>query len=148
MAKAAIGATVIYCGHRGTFIADIYEVGNVNVVHASREVTPENLERDGMEGPAGATHHLLDFPTAGFWKPRHGVFVVPKEQVKELNAEPQPETEKGGVPDCSEPAGLHRLKRLVPPEPSDTPSRPFRYRCVTCQKRFKILSGVLLRDEA
>ena len=81
MAKPAMGARVLYCGHRGTFIADIWELGNVNIVHASREVSGENLDRDGVEA---ATHHLTDFPKAGFWKPRLGVFVVPKDQVKEI----------------------------------------------------------------
>ena len=35
MATAAIGALVRFCGHQGTIIADIYEIGNTNVIHAS-----------------------------------------------------------------------------------------------------------------
>ncbi len=82
MSKAAMGAIVQYCGHRGTFIADIWEVGDVNIVHASREVTPDNLHR--YEEFGAATHLLVDFPKAGFWKPKLGVFAVPKEQVTKL----------------------------------------------------------------
>lgn len=82
MAKPAMGARVMYCGHRGMFIADIWRIGNVNIVHASQEVTPGNLERSNLDS---ATHHLSDFPKAGFWNPRLGVFVVPEDQVTELN---------------------------------------------------------------
>lgn len=83
MSKSAMGAVVQYCGHEGTFIADIYEIGDVNVVHASREVSGNNLERDSLSFD-NATHHLSDFPKAGFWKPRIGVFVVPSRQLTEL----------------------------------------------------------------
>ena len=79
MAKAAIGALVLYCGHAGAFIADIYVAGNTNVVRANGAVRPSELDRQGKP-----THHLVDFPTAGFWRPDLGVFVVPKGQVKEL----------------------------------------------------------------
>ena len=78
MSKAAMGAVVQYCGHNGTFIADIFRIGDVNVVHASQPVTMENLRRPAL----GPTHHLVDFPTAGFWEPSKGVFVVPHEQVR------------------------------------------------------------------
>ncbi len=81
MSKPFMGAIVQFCGHRGTFIADIWEVGDANIVHASREVNGDTLERDNYNE---ATHHLADFPKAGFWKPRIGVFVVPKDQVTEL----------------------------------------------------------------
>lgn len=81
MAKAAIGANVIFGGHNGHFIADIFVVGNCNVVRASREVTPDNLDRTMMHN---ATHHLSDYPASGFWRPDLGVFVVPKSQVTEL----------------------------------------------------------------
>jgi hypothetical protein len=63
-------------------MADIYAVGSANVVRAAGPVTMENLERRDVE--AVATHHLTDFPTAGFWRLDLGVFVVPKAQVKEL----------------------------------------------------------------
>lgn len=79
MAKATVGALVRYCGHNGSFIADIYEVGNVNVVRANGRVGPDMLDRESEP-----THHLRDMPTAGFWKPEIGVFVVPKAQVREL----------------------------------------------------------------
>jgi len=78
MSEAAMGALVQYCGHDGCFIADIFEVAGANVVRASRPITPDNLLRPADE----ATHHLLDMPTAGFWRPDLGVFVVPKDQVK------------------------------------------------------------------
>ena len=81
MAKACMGAIVQYCGHDGCFLADIWEVGNANVVHAAhRPINMANLTR-----PAGkCTHHLVDWPKPGFWKPMHGIFVVPAAQVKEL----------------------------------------------------------------
>lgn len=79
MAKSCIGAWIRYCGHNGCFIADIYEIGNVNVVNAGAPVLPEHLERE-----LPATHHMVDFPVAGFWKPLKGIFVIPQEQVKEL----------------------------------------------------------------
>lgn len=82
MAKAKMGAVVSYCGHNGNFIADIWQVGNTNVVRASQEVTGANLIRDDRFGKA--THHLSDFPKPGFWRPDLGVFVVPQKQVKEL----------------------------------------------------------------
>jgi hypothetical protein len=82
MSKSAMGANVMYCGHNGYFIADIYDLGEVNVVHARREVNPDTIMRYKEFGEP--THHLSDFPKAGFWKPRMGVFVVPKSQVKEL----------------------------------------------------------------
>lgn len=88
MAKPAIGAKVMFCGHNGWFLADIWKVGNVNVVRAA--VHPETpyafqcgLER---ESPEEATHQLVDFPEAGFWRPDLGVFVVPEAQVTEINA--------------------------------------------------------------
>jgi hypothetical protein len=56
MSKPAIGAVVQYCGHKATFIADIFEIEGVNVVRAN--FTPKR-----------------DLPSA---------FVVPKKQVKEL----------------------------------------------------------------
>lgn len=46
------------------------------------------IKLDKIIRPAqGVTHHLSDFPSAGFWKPELGVFVVPQEQVKEINEE-------------------------------------------------------------
>ena len=80
MSKAKMGAKVQYCGHDGTFIADVFLVAGVNVVRANGPVTSGNLARPAK----GATHHLMDFPEAGFWRPDIGVFVVPKNQVEEL----------------------------------------------------------------
>ena len=79
MAKPAMGAMVKYCGHEGSFVADIFKIDNMNVVRANGPVTPANLYR-GLE----CTHHLVDFPKAGFWCPERGVFVVPAKQVREL----------------------------------------------------------------
>ena len=80
MSKAKMGTIVQYCGHDGFFVADIFKVGNVNVVKANGPVTPDSIRRPAQN----ATHHLVDFPSAGFWRPDIGVFVVPKAQVKEL----------------------------------------------------------------
>jgi hypothetical protein len=75
-----MGALVQFCGHDGYFVADIHRVGNVNVVKANGAVTPGNITRPAK----GATHHMVDMPTAGYWNPKIGVFVVPEEQVTEL----------------------------------------------------------------
>jgi hypothetical protein len=80
MSKAAMGALVQFCGHDGYFLADIFVVAGANVVRASHKVTAGNITRPAT----GATHHLTDFPTAGFWRPELGVFVVPQDQVREL----------------------------------------------------------------
>jgi hypothetical protein len=76
------GAIVQYCGHDGCFVADIYEVAGAYAVYANGPVTPANIVRDGRLGRP--TYHLLDFPTAGCWKPERGIFVVPKEQCKPI----------------------------------------------------------------
>jgi hypothetical protein len=79
----AVGALVRYCGHRGVFVADIILVGNAAVIRASGPVTGETLTRGDWEYD-NATHHLFDFPTAGYWNPQLGVFVVPAKQVRVL----------------------------------------------------------------
>lgn len=81
MAKSFMGAKVVYCGHNGWFTADIFEVAGANVVHAPVPLDLSKLVRGRADE---ATHHLSDFPSAGVWKPNHGFFVVPSEQVKEL----------------------------------------------------------------
>ena len=81
MAKPKSAAYVLYCGHAGFFLADIWKVGNVNVVRANGPVTPSNIIRKNI---GRATHSLEDFPETGFWKPDLGVFVVPEKQVVEL----------------------------------------------------------------
>lgn len=83
MAKGKVGALVRYCGHPGTFVADIIEVAGANVVRPEGPVTMQNLDRD-PEAYEQATHHMVDWPVGGFWRPELGVFVVPKGQVKEL----------------------------------------------------------------
>lgn len=82
MSSAKMGATVLYCGHAGTFVADIFDVAGANVVRANGRVTADNLNRANPD--ERATHHLIDFPQAGFWRPDIGVFVVPRDQVLEL----------------------------------------------------------------
>ena len=75
----AIGAKVMYCGHDGWFIADIILVGDVAVVRGpDRGVAADKLVRGRNDE---ATHHLVDFPVAGAWMPKRGVFVVPQKQV-------------------------------------------------------------------
>jgi hypothetical protein len=81
VAKAKSGALVLYCGHEACFVADIHVVGNTNVVRANGPVTMSNVDRVAYPK---ATHHLMDWPTGGFWRPDLGVFVVPQSQVKEL----------------------------------------------------------------
>lgn len=78
--KSAVGARVMYCGHNGWFIADIIQVAGACVVRAAQPVDGGMLVRDRSDE---ATHHLADFPTAGYWNPQIGVFVVPSDQVTE-----------------------------------------------------------------
>jgi hypothetical protein len=77
-----VGANVIFCGHAGYFVADVLKLEGVAVVHASAPVTPAGLFRHEELGRA--THRVVDFPVAGFWKPRAGVFVVPIAQFTEV----------------------------------------------------------------
>lgn len=81
MAKAAMGAAVMFCGHDGWFVADIFEIKGVNVVKANGPVKIDKLVRGHNDK---ATHHLMDFPVAGAWMQDRGVFVVPAAQVTEL----------------------------------------------------------------
>ena len=83
MSDSRMGAIVQYCGHDGHFIADIYKIGNTNVINASQPVTMNNLRRPAR----GCTHHISDFPTSGFWQPRKGLFVIPEEQCIEIEPE-------------------------------------------------------------
>lgn len=81
MSASQMGARVLYCGHKGWFVADIFRVGTANVIRANGPVKPETIERVSLEL---ATHHLSDFPEAGFWRPDLGIFVVPEKQVQTL----------------------------------------------------------------
>lgn len=81
MSKSCMGAKVMYCGHNGWFIADIFLVGNVNVIKANGPITAEGLVRGQC---CEATHHVIDFPKAGCWAKERGILVVPAKQVKEL----------------------------------------------------------------
>lgn len=80
MSESAMGARVLYCGHDGYFMADIFLIAGANVVKATGKVTPDNIIRPGRE----ATHHLSDFPQARCWSPERGIFVVPASQVRIL----------------------------------------------------------------
>lgn len=73
------GAIVQYCGHDATFIADVITVADAVVIRANGPVE-KNLQRPAKN----PTHHLVDFPAAGYWNPQLGVFVVPKSQVRVL----------------------------------------------------------------
>lgn len=73
--KGRVGA-IVQCGHDATFVADVIEVGGACVVIANGAMD-KVLERPA----SGATHRLADFPVAGYWNPRTGVFVVPSDQV-------------------------------------------------------------------
>lgn len=75
-----MAAKVRYCGHDGWFLADIYLVEGANVVRATGPVSGDNITRPAKE----ATHHLVDFPQGGFWRPDLGVFVVPQSQVRKI----------------------------------------------------------------
>jgi hypothetical protein len=81
MSKAYMGAIVQYCGHDATFVADIFQIGNVNVVKAGNE---KHIDKQLRRPAKNATHSLSDFPSPGCWMPQRGVFVVPEKQVKEL----------------------------------------------------------------
>jgi hypothetical protein len=81
--QGAVGAVVRYCGHKGTFMADIILVAGAAVVRAGGPVTGETLNRN-VESYEAATHHLVDFPQAGYWNAQLGVFVVPATQVRPL----------------------------------------------------------------
>ena len=78
--KSGVGVHVRYCGHDASFIADVIEVGPAVVVVAAGPVNkPGVLTRPARRD---ATHLLVDFPTAGYWSPDEGVFVVPNAQVR------------------------------------------------------------------
>lgn len=80
MAKARVGAKVMFCNHDGWFIADVHRIGNVNLVKAAQPVKAENIVRGRN---SEATHHLSD-GRGGYWKPLQGIFVVPASAVREL----------------------------------------------------------------
>jgi hypothetical protein len=82
--KTTMGAMILYCGHNGAFIADITEIEGATVVRPNGPIDLAKLDRS-VTSVRRATHHLTDSPTAGFWRPDLGVFVVPSAQVKALN---------------------------------------------------------------
>ena len=84
MSESKMGAIVQYGGHDASFVADIFRIGNVNVVQANGPITEELLTRPA--DPA-CTHHVGDFPECGYWRPNRGVFVVPEKQCVALKPE-------------------------------------------------------------
>lgn len=93
MSVGGAGLTVRYCGHDGTFVADVYEVAGAVVVRAGGPVSAETIRRPAR----GYTRHLLDFPKAGFWRPELGVFVVPADQLRVCEPMPQDVAVPGAV---------------------------------------------------
>lgn len=85
MSAPQSGAKVQFCGHKGWFVADIYRVECVNVIRATGPVSPDNLIREDMDS---VTHHMVDHPNGGFWRPDLGVFVVPVTQVRRVKTGP------------------------------------------------------------
>jgi len=86
--KVILGAVVQYCGHNGSFVADIYIVEGVTAtVVANGPVTPENLLRNDS---CVATHHLTSSPDTGCWKPNRGFFSVPVTQLSDLAFKQEP----------------------------------------------------------
>lgn len=82
MAKAAMGAVVMYCGHEAYFVADIFEIAGANVVRANGKIDIGKCIKERRNLEHGfPTHHVSDFPQPGFWRPDLGIFVVPSEQV-------------------------------------------------------------------
>jgi hypothetical protein len=75
--KSKCGAMVRYCGHDAMFVADVFEIAGACVVVASAAID-KCLIRPATDE---ATHHLIDWPKAGYWNPRAGIFVVPSDQV-------------------------------------------------------------------
>lgn len=82
--KNVCGVSVRYCGHKASFVADITVVGEAVVVRHDGPVTMENVDRS-VKSFNAAPFHLMDFPSAGFWRPDLGVFVVPKSQFKKAS---------------------------------------------------------------
>ena len=80
MPIAKSGALVRYCGHNAMFVADVFEVGTAIAFCANGDIESHLIR----PATAAATHHVVDFPQAGMWKPRRGVLVVPRKQVKVL----------------------------------------------------------------
>ncbi|HEX7095673.1 MAG TPA: hypothetical protein VF183_07305 [Acidimicrobiales bacterium] len=84
--RSAVGATVVYCGHDATFIADIIEVAGACVVRATGPLRgPKSVLDYG--NTKHATHRVRDFPVAGYWNPELGVLVVPRDQVDLLDGD-------------------------------------------------------------
>lgn len=89
--KGAIGATVQYCGHRATFIADIITVGDACVVRGNLSRSKPGtfagfaklLDRS-VESYEAATHHMSDCPGPVFWCPERSLFVVPSDNITVL----------------------------------------------------------------
>lgn len=78
-----MGAKVMFCGHAGWFMADIFDLGPMNVIKANGPITTDNIIRTNI---SDATHHVSDYPQRGFWCPERGVLVVRKAQCRKVGA--------------------------------------------------------------
>ena len=85
MSKTKIGAQILYCGHNGTFIADVTEIAGAVVVRAPKPINLGKIDRSPA-AVENADYHLSDFPMGGFWRPDLGTFVVPTTQLTPLPA--------------------------------------------------------------
>lgn len=73
------GVLVQYCGHKGSFVADVFEVAGAYVVRPNGPIDLGNLDRQ-----SSPEYWVTDYPEAGFWRPDLGVLVVPKEQLVKM----------------------------------------------------------------
>jgi hypothetical protein len=78
--KVDHGVRVIYCGHNGWFIADVYWWGDTCLVHTDGPVSGSSLNRPAVD----CDYQLSDSPVAGFWNPQKGIFMVPKSQMTKV----------------------------------------------------------------
>lgn len=80
-----IGLRIQFCGHDGTFMADVTECAGAVVVKAGTAPGSSAAFLAQLERPArDADAILVDFPTAACWDTSRGVFVVPATQLRRL----------------------------------------------------------------
>lgn len=75
---------ILFCGHDGWFTGDVIITPfAVSVISRARNpVTPEKLTRTGLDG----TQWHISEVHGGYWMPRKGVFLLPREAVTRLTA--------------------------------------------------------------
>lgn len=126
--KSGVGVTVVYCGHDASFLADIIEVAGACVVIAASPVGDRTLTRPASPR---ATHHLVDWPKAGYWSPNKGLFIVPNAQVRLITPKdqtPKPQNVRATpikrFPDLDGPDNLVCARCGLPwPNPKETEER-------------------------